>query len=194
MNILLFGDTHGLQTFPELLEKSKHVDLCICLGDFTRGGENTISTLEKINTLQAEVLLIHGNHEKEQIVRNTCKQKSNITYIHRNIVERDNYMILGYGGEGFSFTTKDFESFIRNNKDILKHKKYIFATHQPPRHTDLDLVGERHVGNNSFRTFIDAHNPILSASGHIHENEGITQQLRETTLVNPGPTGYIITV
>lgn len=193
MKLLLFGDTHGLDTYPELQEKSRHTDLAVCVGDITRGGADIIPIVEKLNQLETEVLIVHGNHERKSTMKKLCEDKENVTFIHKKIEKRKNYSFIGFGGEGFTFRSEEFETFIKN-QDLSKHPRKILVTHQPPRYTAIDKVRNRHVGNNSYRKFIDANHPVLSVAGHIHENEGVTDTIRKTTVLNPGPKGYLITL
>src|SRR5205823_2254343 len=46
----------------------------------------------------------------------------------------------------------------------------VYVCHTPPYNTPLDQMhGGRHVGSPGLRAFIEAHNPLLTLHGHIHE-------------------------
>ena len=78
----------------------------------------------------------------------------------------------------------------------MQDHKYqtILVTHQPPYKTALDPIYGEHVGSTSIRKFIKEHQPDYCITGHIHENEGKTDKLGKTIIVNPGPAGKIIEI
>lgn len=70
----------------------------------------------------------------------------------------------------------------------------VFVLHSPPRDTHCDVIGAgHHVGSRAIRRFIEAHQPPLVLSGHIHESPRMTSAWRDrigrTVVVNPGQFG-----
>jgi len=70
----------------------------------------------------------------------------------------------------------------------------VFVLHSPPRDTGCDVISTRqHVGSRAIRSFVDAHQPRLVLSGHIHESPRVSGAWRDvlgvTTIVNPGQFG-----
>jgi Icc-related predicted phosphoesterase len=70
----------------------------------------------------------------------------------------------------------------------------IYALHSPPRDTACDVIATRqHVGSRAIRAFIEARQPKLVLSGHIHESPRVSgawrDQLGRTPVVNPGQFG-----
>ena len=103
-------------------------------------------------------------------------------------------MFIGYGGEGFSLRTKDFENFIKKNIKLIKKKnKIVLILHQPP-YGYLDLIMKEHTGNKSFADFIKKYKPLLVICGHLHENENKEKRLGKALIINPGPNGRIISL
>ncbi len=73
-------------------------------------------------------------------------------------------------------------------------QRTIYVSHSPPRDTLCDVVHVRvHVGSRALRAFVDAHQPPLVLSGHIHESPRMTSAWRDaigrTVVVNPGQFG-----
>lgn len=193
MKLLAFTDTHGeKRLYADLKEKSRGADIAVCCGDFTEYGEDIQQHFDFLESLHSPVLLIHGNHESEQVVRNLEYSAENVSFIHRRIYEEEQYAFIGYGGLGFDFKTSDFESFIKET--TLPNKELILVTHQPPHRTALDYPYDSHVGNNSFRKFCDAHGVTLCLSGHIHECFGMSDESNGVEYLNPGPEGVILSL
>lgn len=195
MKILAFGDTHGEEMFLEALhDKAQKVDLIICLGDHTIFGADEELMLFEINELNKPILLIHGNHEFPTQTQQLCKAFSNITYMHKKCKTIQDYSFIMYGGDGFSTTDKEFETFVAKAKNKCKNNtKTILITHGPPSNTTIDVPFEdHHSGNESYRIFIEEFQPLLSLAGHIHEGEHLQDTIEQTLVLNPGPDGEII--
>lgn len=199
MKALIFTDIHAsISSFKKLQQKieTNKPEIIFCTGDFTVMEQNVEEVMHKINDLGLPTFLIHGNHETELIVKKLSTRYKNIIFMHKRIMPYKDYYILGHGGGGFSRTDKDFEQYIRKNKDQLKNKKVILMTHAPPYQTKLDYIDwlDENVGCKSYTDFIETFQPILALSGHIHECFGNTQLIGKTKLINPGPDGKIITL
>ncbi len=70
----------------------------------------------------------------------------------------------------------------------------IFVLHSPPRDTACDVISTRqHVGSRAIRDFVEAQQPRLVLSGHIHESPRVSGSWRDalgrTPVVNPGQFG-----
>ncbi len=196
MRILLFTDTHSSKSHIEAVKKKAlNADLVICLGDFTMFQAYMKSFLREINSMGKTVLMIPGNHESEDELKDACKGLKNIFYIHKNHYEMDGLLFLGYGTGGFAYEDLVFENIAKKWEKMIKGRdKVILLTHQPPYNTLIDVVGKNHAGNMSFRRFIDKYKPVLAASGHLHENFYKTQKIGKTIVLNPGPSGRIVII
>ncbi len=200
MKLLAFVDSHGsasaLKVLKEKVKKS-NPDLIVCAGDFTLFEHNINKILKKINSLGKPVFLVHGNHESRLRIQKLCRDFKNIRFIHKKIVPFKNILLIGWGGGGFSFTDKEFEKFIKKNKQKLKNKKIVLITHAPPYNTKVDYLAysKMHAGNKSITQCIKSNkNVILAISGHLHETEGKKDKLNNCVIVNPGTSGRIFTV
>jgi Icc-related predicted phosphoesterase len=197
MKLLVFGDNHGdTHSFLHALEKAKDADVIVQLGDFTFFGQDIQALLALIATFPKQVILMHGNHEQEAIVRQLAQQHKNIRYSHKEIISVGEYDIITYGGGGFSIIDEEFEAFAEHiKKNIRNPNKTILILHAPPHDTALDNpFGNYHSGTVSFRKFIEEVQPLVVFAGHIHEGEGAFDYIEETLLHNPGPLGALINI
>ncbi|HII71367.1 TPA: hypothetical protein HA265_01275, partial [Candidatus Woesearchaeota archaeon] len=60
--------------------------------------------------------------------------------------------------------------------------------------TKLDDIWGESAGNDSFRRFIEEHEPHTAISGHLHENSGKVDKVGKTKLINPGPWGVVLEI
>ncbi len=209
MKILAFTDIHGnakslgyvsisqtlkrLEQFKKTIKK-EHIDVAVCIGDFTFFNEHVELLLKKIADLGVDVLLVHGNHEDEMEVRILSKQYPSIHFMHKKMKKIGNYTFIGYGGDGFSRRDPEFVATMKTlTKKLDKKEKIIFISHEPPYGTKIDYrEGYGHVGSVDYREFIDKNNVVLALAGHIHECFGEEQKLKKVLVLDPGPDGRII--
>ena len=193
MKLLACVDMHGSEkAYAAVKEKAKKVDFIVCAGDFTVFEHSIERFLKFFDSLEKEVLMIHGNHEDEDSLKEACKPFKNIHFFHKEVVDKDGFVFFGYGGGGFSMTDPEFDDCVRSKIASLKGKKIVLITHAPPYKTAIDMLGEDHRGNKNFKQFILELHPVLAISGHLHENAGKHELLHKTLIINPGPLGKII--
>ncbi|MFQ5474771.1 MAG: metallophosphoesterase [Candidatus Nanoarchaeia archaeon] len=197
MKILAFADPHNsLTAFEKVskLAKKAKVDYILCAGDITLFGHNIEAVMKKLNKLPAPVLLIHGNHEDEEVVEFLAKELKNIRFIHGKAIRIGKVLFLAYGGEGFRIRMPEFDQLAKLwKKEIRKRDKIILMLHQPP-YGVADLVLDEHAGSKSFTKFIKDVQPALVFCGHLHENFGVEGHIGKSHVVNPGPYGRIFDV
>lgn len=195
MKILAFTDNHAdVQSIEIVASKATDVDLIVCLGDITWFEEGMEDMLFVINALPRPVILLHGNHERLDVLKKAAKPYKNITVSHEEVMSIGNYDFLIFGGDGFSRQDPEFEStkkvFAKKMRDP---KKTILLLHGPPYDTTLDVpFTQYHCGSMSYRNFIDEAQPALVLCGHIHECEGQIDFIKESYCMNPGIYGEII--
>jgi putative phosphoesterase len=198
MKILAFTDTHGnKKAIDEIIRKTKeeNPDLLICCGDLSIFGEKLDVIAKKLNELNKKILIIPGNHETEEQIRYISLKYKNILNLHKGLFEYNNHLFFGYGEGGFSTNDEKFERITAKlEKDLSKDKPLILILHAPPHKTNLDILQTGHVGNKSYRKFIEKVSPIIVLSGHIHENEKKQDKINTTLLINPGREGCIIEI
>ena len=199
MKILAFTDIHGSLPALKRIEqkvRTQKPDLLVCAGDITIFERGIVSLMRRLNKLNKKIIIINGNHEDSSTFIKCSKIYKNIIFIHKNHIFVDDILFLGYGGGGFSVVDKGFEKIaqtkfkklIKENKD----KKIILVTHAPPYKTKLDKLVGGHCGNKSIRHFIVKNSVDLLVCGHLHENFGKEDKIKNTKVINPGPFGKII--
>lgn len=197
MKIYVFNDIHGDKRLIHRVFKkisSTKPEIILFGGDISEFGHNLLDLLKTFNSLSIPFVIIPGNHEDPQELEEMCKKLNNIIYLHNNQYRFRDFLIIGSGGGGFSSRDIIFEKYISKvQKSIEKEKKIIFMTHAPFYGTKLDklsIIG--HVGNKSYKDFIIKFKPKLAVCGHFHENFEISEKLKDTLMINPGPVGKIL--
>jgi Icc-related predicted phosphoesterase len=196
MKILCFVDLHGnAPVLKKLIERAKKddIDLVVCAGDISVFGDG----LNKLVGIAAKVakpfLIIPGNHEDSDEISKACKPYKNCINIHKKAFRGTGFVVLGYGGGGFSKVDKKFEKVASSFKKIIKdNEKVILVTHAPPHNTKVDMINKVPCGNKSIRKFIYEAKPNFVICGHLHENAGKMDALGKTKVINPGYKGKII--
>tara|TARA_Y100000294_G_C8509987_1_gene318339 strand:- start:472 stop:1074 length:603 start_codon:yes stop_codon:yes gene_type:complete len=200
MKLLAFADLHLSPTALKKIRakvKKQKPDILICAGDISIFEEGLDLMLNKLNKLNKKVLLIHGNHETPATLRKLCLKYKNLFFIHRKHYKQNNHIFLGYGGGGFTLIESDFSKIRKKFKKIInknKDKKIILVTHAPPYKTKPDLIIDQHCGNKTLRNFIMKNKIDLHICGHLHENFGKKDKIKQTEIINPGPYGKIIKI
>jgi len=189
MKIFTFVDTHGnLSRIDKIIQEItlEKPDIVICAGDISDFGENLKESIEKFTNIGIPFLMIPGNHETSEEIKELSRKYKFMINLHKASYEINDYIFFGYGEGGFSQENLEFERIIPKFKNTLKKgSKVILVTHAPPHGTKLDLL-HNHVGCKSIRKFIEEIKPLLHISGHIHENSNKTDILDKTVLINPG--------
>ncbi|MFA5797434.1 MAG: metallophosphoesterase [Candidatus Woesearchaeota archaeon] len=196
MKVLFFTDTHGNERLhAEIFKKAHFADMIVCAGDFTIFENDMPKILRQFDNLEKPFLIIHGNHETASELLIECQGLRHVKFIHKNYFIHKHFLFVGYGGGGFSSSDSKFDHFADQFMNFYKREypehQLILILHQPPFDTTVDDMGW-HVGNTSFRKFIDTYQPLMAVSGHIHETFGAEDTVGKTKLLNPGPEGKII--
>lgn len=119
-------------------------------------------------------------------------QEQNIG-LHRCHRVLDNIAFYGVGGAlpfagPLEFSEDQLATFAQEAvNDLPANLPEIFVCHQPPYNTLNDHTRSNgHVGSHAVRTFIEARQPLLCLTGHVHEGIGI-DRIGRTQIINPGP-------
>lgn len=194
MRILFFADTHGdMEALRTIKTKSSDADMIVCAGDISQMEIQLPKIIEYIDTFNKPILMIHGNHEDDRGLRELCEQSENVIFLHKGVHHVNEYVFMGYGGDGFSTKDPDF-TIVANAffKKESKNKKMVLITHGPPYNTVIDNLNGDNRGNKSYREFIDDVKPHIAVSGHLHENSGKTHSIGRTLFLNPGKDGILV--
>ncbi len=196
MDILAFVDTHSSeQAMRKVVKKAEKADIIICGGDVSIFGHGQNEALKELNRIGKPVLIIHGNHENRRKFAEMCERLKNLVYIHNRVHTIGEYSFIGYGDGGFSLRDPEFLKLAKRElKNIPKNNRIILVSHGPPYGTKVDMIDGNHAGSKDIRKFIELFKPILLITGHLHENEGRTDKIGNTRIINPGMEGVILKV
>ena len=198
MKILAFVDTHGSSLAIKKIQekaKKKDVELLICAGDISVFEQDIERIIKKLDSIGKPLLILPGNHESEKHLRELAARTKNIVYIHKGMLKIKGYTFIGFSGNGFSQKDAEFEVWARKvERELKKSDKVVLITHAPPHKTRLDNIAGSHCGSRSIRRFIEKVDILLAVSGHIHENAGAEDVIKNTKVVNPGPFGKVFEI
>jgi Icc-related predicted phosphoesterase len=193
VRLLAFSDLHcDLGRAAKLVEMSADADVVIGAGDFAsihEGLEETIGALAGIDT---PTLLVPGNNETEQALRDAAAAWSAATVLHGEGTTVDGAEFFGLGA-GIPVTPWDW-SFDLSDEDAAPMLTdcpagAVLIVHSPPQgHVDVSGAGD-HLGSAAILEAIEARQPSLAVCGHIHESWGTESQVGSTRIVNLGPAG-----
>ncbi len=198
MRLLAFSDLHtDLGRARGLVERAAEADVVIGAGDFAsvhRGLDRTIETLAAIET---PTVLVPGNNETEEALRNASRGWSAATVLHGEAVELEGRTFFGLGA-GIPITPWDW-SFDLDETVAAKAlaacpSGAVLVLHSPPRgHCDLSGGGE-HLGSEAILSAIESIAPPLAVCGHIHESWGCESRIGDSRLINLGPDGRLLEI
>lgn len=203
MRIVSFGDIHmSLRTIERLAPELERADLTILSGDLTNfgGPDDAEAVLAATRRHARAVLAVSGNLDQPEVIGFLCRQGVSLHGEARRI---GTLGIFGCGGSNFTpFRTPTELSddeigtlLERGYQQIADAPHRLMVCHTPPAHTATDRIySGQHVGSPRVRAFIEAHQPEVCITGHIHESAGI-DHIGRTAVVNAGALrdgGYIV--
>ncbi len=195
MKIIALPDLHGhKQNLPELGPALSKVDLVILAGDLTTAGpvSDAEAIIQEIRNYNENILAVPGNMDRGDIEAYLTREGINLNHQHRVI---DGLAFIGMGGAlrgpvktPNEVTEEDLEKHFQEAVSGLDPKLLqVLVCHQPPADTKNDLARtQAHVGSQAVRKFIEAQQPLICFTGHIHEATGV-DRIGKTQVINPGP-------
>ncbi len=203
MRIVSFGDIHmSLRTIEQLAPELERADLVILSGDLTNfgGADDAEAVLEATLRHARAVLAVSGNLDQPAVI--PLLQARGVS-LHGEARRIDDLGIFGCGGSNltpFHTPTELSEEEIaavlaRGYQQITTAPHVLMVCHTPPANTATDRIfNGQHVGSPQVRSFIEAHQPEVCITGHIHESAGV-DHIGRTTVINAGAFrdgGYIV--
>jgi Icc-related predicted phosphoesterase len=197
MIVLALTDIHGsYAALPRIADELEAADVVILSGDLTNFGHKRDAEriVRDVTQCARRVLAVPGNCDYPDVSAYMDELEINLHGTHKII---DGMGFVGVGGSlpapgstPFEFSEEELRSLLDSAAEGLPEgTPTILVAHQPPFGTPSDQIysGE-HVGSTAVRSFIEAYQPMLCLTGHIHEAAGI-HPLSRTQIVNPGPFG-----
>jgi Icc-related predicted phosphoesterase len=197
VKLLAFSDLHrDKRRAATLVERSRDADVVIGAGDFASIHRGLEETLEALRAIERPTLLVPGNNETEDALRDACTGWDAATVLHGEAIEIDGVAFFGLGGGvpvtpwGWSFdlTEDEAEAKLAGCPDGA-----VLVVHSPPK-GHVDGNGGRHLGSAAILRAIEAHRPPLAVCGHIHECWGEEAVVGDTRVINLGPDGVLLDV
>ena len=193
MRILAFSDLHrDLERAGRLVEASASVDLVIGAGDFASVHEGLEETIEALSGIEVDTVLVPGNNETEQALREAARSWPAVRVLHGERAEIGGVELFGLGA-GIPVTPWDW-SFDLDEGEAQRMldgcpEDGVLVVHSPPRgHVDRSGAGE-HLGSEAILRTIELRRPRLAVCGHIHESWGERSRIGNSEIANLGPDG-----
>jgi Icc-related predicted phosphoesterase len=166
-------------------EPFRGVELIISCGDLDSRYLSFLATM-----IPAEVLYVHGNHDKPYLTHppEGCTSIDDRLFVWKGI------RILGLGGcrstrkAPFEYSERQMKTRIfQRGLDLIVHKGFdVLVTHSPAFGLG-DMPGTYHEGFHSLRRLLENYQPKYHFYGHVHNRyKGKNDVLRfgKTTLIN----------
>jgi len=197
--ILAAGDIHGDTRLVKKLAKKaekEDVDLVILSGDLTFAEQSLEGLIGPFAKAKKKVLAMPGNHEGLATIDFLAEKYSNTKNIHGYSIKLNNVGIFGAGLTEMGFhgvpDSEIFKALEKAHKPISDMKRKIMITHMHPRESKSEFSGFE--GSKSVTKAIKKFKPELHIHSHIHEAEGIEEEIGKTKVVNVGRKGKVFEV
>lgn len=192
MKILAFSDLHrDTDQAAHLVELSGEADVVIGAGDFASVHKGLEETIEALAAIEAPTILVPGNNETADALREAASSWAAATVLHGEVAELEGTEFFGLGA-GIPTTPWDW-SFDLDDEQASSclascPDGSVMVLHSPPQ-GHCDVAGGRHLGSHAIADAIERTSPRLAVCGHIHESWGERSELAGTLVANLGPDG-----
>jgi Icc-related predicted phosphoesterase len=197
LKILAAGDLHGdSRVSKKLAERAdkENVDLVVLCGDLT-GFRETANLIKPFKDKNKKVLVLPGNHESFATV-DFLATLYGVRNIHGYSAKYNNVGIFGAGGANVGLSVLSESEIFKTLKQAFEGlkgiEKKIMVTHMHPEGSLSEFSGFR--GSSAIARAIKKFQPDILIHSHIHEAEGLEQQIGKTKVINVGKKGKIIEI
>jgi uncharacterized protein len=193
VKLLAFSDLHrDLDQAAKLVEMAADADVVIGAGDFASVHEGLAETIEALSAIEAPTVLVPGNNETEEALREATAGWSVATLLHGEGTTIDGVEFFGLGA-GIPVTPWEWSFDLDDGAatEMLAPcpEGTVLVLHSPPQgHCDAGGAGD-HFGSPALLAAIEEKRPRLAICGHIHESWGCESQIGDTPIRNLGPSG-----
>lgn len=193
MKLLAFSDLHrDLDGARSLVARSSDFDAVIAAGDFASMHEGLAETIDALAAIETPTILVPGNNETEDALREATSTWDAATVLHGESVEIAGTTFFGLGA-GVPTTPWDWSFDLGDDEaaEMLEAcpESAVLVVHSPPQgHCDRSSGGD-HLGSHAILDTIARRRPPLAVCGHIHEAWGERSQIGPTEIANLGPSG-----
>lgn len=191
--MLAFSDLHrDLDQAGRLVEMSADADVVVGAGDFCSVHEGLEEAIDVLGGIEAPTVLVPGNNETEEALREACSDWDAATVLHGEGAEVAGLPFFGLGAGvpitpwdwSYDLSEKDAEAMLADCPEGC-----VLVVHSPPRgHCDRSGGGD-HLGSEAILDAIESKQPRVAVCGHIHESWGSESTVGSTRVLNLGPDG-----
>ena len=198
MKLLVTGCIHGDSKVAQKLAKrakNEDVDAIIVAGDFTAPGEKAEGIMGELLKAGKRIMLLPGNHESLATAE-FLSEKYNLISLHNRYYKLGELGIAGCGSANigiFQLGEDEIYNILKSNLDKMEAEKKMIVTHVHPHDTLVSKMSGWD-GSTGLKAVIDALQPDLAVSSHIHETEGLEDTIGKTKHHSVGKNGTIIEV
>jgi Icc-related predicted phosphoesterase len=197
VKLLAFSDLHRDRAqAARLVERSHEADLVIGAGDFAsmRLGLNKI--IDALSQIDRPTILVPGNNESDEALQRAAAKWPAATVLHGAETRIKGHTFFGLGG-GVPPTPFPWSWDLTEEQAQEKLEECppqaVLIVHSPPLGY-VDQVAGRHLGSTAILHAIEAKQPKLVLTGHIHQSQGKEATINATRVVNLGPEGRMFEV
>jgi uncharacterized protein len=198
VKLLAFSDLHrDLGQAAELVAMASEADLVIGAGDFASVHKGLDETVDALAAIETPTVLVPGNNETEQALREAAASWSAATVLHGSGTTIDGIEFYGLGA-GIPVTPWEWSFDLDDDAaaSMLEAcpEGAVLVLHSPPQdHCDANGGGD-HFGSPALLRAIEEKAPRLAVCGHIHESWGCESAVGGTPIRNLGPKGTWIEI
>ncbi len=199
MKILATGCMHSDSRLAEELAKrakKEGVELVLICGDLTRSNTSTEGLIGPFKKLGLDVALVPGNHEPPAVA-DFLAEAYDIKNLHGSSLKIGEVGFFGCGAANIGIhrieDTESYLLFYRGFKGIKDASKKIMVSHIPPSGTLMEKLVPG-SGSDAVRNAIEKFQPDLMFCSHLHEAEGIEENIGKTRVINVGRKGKILEI
>jgi Icc-related predicted phosphoesterase len=195
--LLVFSDIHNdARALQRLM--AMEADYYFAAGDLVSWGRGLDKMGEIMKPRAGRVYVLPGNHESEADIVGFCSRFGFVNF-HGGVLDLAGTRVAGLGySSPTPFDTPGEYSEEEMAERLAKFDGFnplVMVCHAPPFDTTLDRVHEGlHAGSRAVRDFIKRVHPAHFFCGHIHEAEGVVEQIGSTRAMNVGKKGYLLEV
>ncbi len=199
MKLLAFSDVHNdLAACERLVQvaRAESVDLVVGAGDFAVMRQRLRPTIEVLAQITQPLVLVAGNGESVEELRDACQAHSHIHVLHGSFLPWGGQVFfgLGYAVPETPFGAWSCDLSEADAAQLLATcpTNAILVSHSPPLgHVDRNSRGQS-VGSRALLQTIQDRMPAVVLCGHVHDCWGQHSQIGATMVYNLGPSGKVL--
>jgi Icc-related predicted phosphoesterase len=192
VRLLCFSDVHrDSRQSQRLAEMAADADVAIAAGDFASVHRGIGDVIDMLVVVQTPTVLVPGNNETEEALREACAGWKAATVLHGESAEIGGVTFFGLGCGvpttpwpwSNDLTDEEAGALLASCPDGA-----VLISHSPPKgHLD-----GRGLGSEAVLRAIEEKRPPLVVCGHIHEDGGKEERVGDTRVLNAGPAGTYV--